>query len=267
MKFCARTMVLLSVFVLAVAAIGGTASAMGKVRCLLVGIDDYGGNGDLVGCVADVDQMSDLLKRKFGKTRTTVNRMVDDHGDGSTVTWSGIQAAVRRIAAESTTDDYFYFYYSGHGAEDSSLALPNEDVSPRELASTLSEVNAFMTCVIVDSCFSGGLASDLRQEIKTPRLILALAVGPKETAKTCGGGVCPANSSEGSVFTRWLVEAMSDRSTNINGDDIISWREASQVASRQIAGQRYRRYLQVVPGYMLEIEQSVAMTPVFYQRR
>lgn len=240
--------------------------AAGQVRCLLVGIDDYGGVGDLEGCVEDVRQMETFLKRRFGPQRTTVKSLQDRPGDGVTVTWADIDKEIKSIAQRSTDEDFLYFYFSGHGAGDSSLQLPSEQISPQKLAAALAKVPAKLTCVIVDSCFSGGLVADLSATIKTPQLIVATAVQKTEMAKTCGQGGCPANSTRGSVFTRWLVNAMSDRSNDENQDGVISWREASQVATREIAAQRYRQYLSGIPGFTLAVERSLAMTPVFYQR-
>src|SRR5262245_46373277 len=128
-----------AIVAVSLAGVPHVAEAAGEVRCLFVGIDDYGGLGDLQGCVADVQQMKAFIRRHFGPQRTTVTVLQDRPGDGSTVTWTQIETEIKKIARSSSAEDYFYFYYSGHGADDSSLQLPNEKVSPQQLADALAK--------------------------------------------------------------------------------------------------------------------------------
>lgn len=235
-----------------------------KVRCIVVGVDDYE-SGVLTGCTEDVAQVASFLKTRFGPKRTSVKAIVDKPDDKVTASWHMIKDAIDECARDSTSIDYFYFYYSGHG-DNGILQLPNEDVKASDLASALAKVKALMTCVIIDACHSGSLVTKLDEEIKSQQLVLVMAVADNQTSKTCrvDGALCPASSERGSIFTRWLVDAMQNKSNDTNRDGAVSWREAQDAAASKMADKKYREYLKEFPWYRDDI--SLDMTPVFRQR-
>lgn len=239
----------------------------GKVRCLVVGLDDYA-TSPLDGCVADATAMKSFLGRHFGPERTSVKAILDPRKSPQTVSAQSVLDGIKQIAGMSKSEDYFVFYYSGHGSSDGSLALPNGTISPKALAIALSSVRAKLVTVILDSCHAGHHCAEIDTAFKNRSFVAVLAVKGDQTAKTCAfadGEVCPTSSAKGSVFTRWLLLAMHDKKNDRNGDGLVSWREALQKAKASWnAAEEYRLLLR--DAQSREPDESLEMEPVFKQR-
>lgn len=110
-------------------AILGCASVRAAVRALVVGINDYGGRGDLTSCVTDAKDVAAFLERTYGVPRTNIRILLD--GDASK---EGIKAAFNEHLIRGTAaTDQIVFYFSGHGS-----ITPNMDsVTPRRVDKAL----------------------------------------------------------------------------------------------------------------------------------
>lgn len=188
--------------------------ASAKRRALLVGINDYPGfNSDLPSCVDDVRAMTELLSRSYGFDCTV---LVDQQA-----TLSGVLDGIRALCADVTPDDRVVFYYSGHGAsvpradliEESLVLADGSFLADDAFVAAFKDAPPGVSLVILDSCFSGGLAKFLGQ----PKALQVLA-DSAETAvrkssryKPFGGRPRPNFAGFTAVSKQPLVE--SDEAT------------------------------------------------------
>ncbi|NVB78190.1 MAG: caspase family protein [Kofleriaceae bacterium] len=133
----------------------------GTRRALLVGINDYPGfNSDLPSCVADVDAMGDLLSRHYG---FELDILVD--GDA---TQDAVRAGLARLCSNVSAADRICFFYSGHGTTvprrdsiEECLVLADGSLLPDDdFVAAFTGVPAGCALVVLDSCFSGGMAKE-----------------------------------------------------------------------------------------------------------
>eukprot|EP00536_Pseudo-nitzschia_multiseries_P004412 jgi/Psemu1/188031/e_gw1.73.141.1 len=121
---------------------GGTATATATQRALLVGINYYGQNGQLSGCINDVANVKKYLCNHCGFEEKHVLLLIDD-GRNHHPTRDNIIRALRRLVEHSKPGDSVYFHYSGHGG----LLDPNywnrfkAGVSKKEYDETLYPVD------------------------------------------------------------------------------------------------------------------------------
>lgn len=149
----------------------------GRKRSLLVGINYFGSENELHGCVADVHRMLDLLNR-FGFPEDERSRrvLVDSPQWPKHLqpTLENMREGIAWLVADAQPGDCLLFHYSGHGGR-----MPRSDGSPSEWHETLCPVDmetegmlldtelfrslvrplpagCRLTCIL-DSCHSGGV--------------------------------------------------------------------------------------------------------------
>jgi len=83
-----------------------------KKQALLVGINDYGGIGDLRGCINDVTNVRHILKIFFGFTNDNIRVLIDKRA-----TKENILKRLQKMILQSETGDYLVFHFSGHGSQ------------------------------------------------------------------------------------------------------------------------------------------------------
>jgi len=81
-------------------------------RALLVGVNDYGGRGDLKGCVNDVLDMHFSLRSLFN-FQTEEIRVLTDRRATST----SIKHRLEWLAGGAKAGDFLVFHFSGHGSQ------------------------------------------------------------------------------------------------------------------------------------------------------
>jgi hypothetical protein len=138
---------------------GNGESKGGKRRALLVGINDYPGfASDLPSCTQDVAAMGDLLSRSYGYELTT---LVD-----TDASLANVRDAIAELCSDVTEADRVVYYYSGHGttiprvdAVEECLVLADGSLLPDDdFVKAFAPLPAGTGLVILDSCFSGGMA-------------------------------------------------------------------------------------------------------------
>lgn len=101
----------------ATAVVAHTVSTPVRKRALLIGINYFGQNGELHGCLNDIANMEQYLRR-CGYTEFVV---LKDNRTGNTgtdtPTRANILAAMRKFIAEATPGMTLYIHYSGHGSQ------------------------------------------------------------------------------------------------------------------------------------------------------
>jgi len=88
----------------------------GRRRALLVGINYFGTQAQLRGCINDVHNMKGLLVNSFGWPVSCMRTLTDDN-PGTMPTRRNIEEAMRWLVAGAQPGDVLFFHYSGHGAQ------------------------------------------------------------------------------------------------------------------------------------------------------
>jgi len=91
-------------------------AAGGKRRAVLVGINYFGTEAELQGCINDVHNMSRLLTESFGWSRGCIRTLTDDD-PGTMPTRANIAAALQWLVEDVRPGDVLFFHFSGHGAQ------------------------------------------------------------------------------------------------------------------------------------------------------
>jgi len=81
-------------------------------QALLVGINDYGGVGDLRGCLNDLTNLRNVLKTFYGFTNEQIRVLTDERA-----TCENILFRLRKMVKESKPGDFLVFHFSGHGSQ------------------------------------------------------------------------------------------------------------------------------------------------------
>jgi len=219
---------------------------MAKVA-LLIGVSEYEpGLDPLPGAVRDIKAMRQVLQHSemggFDEVKTLSN-------PNSLV----MQEAIESLFAHRTETDLVLLFFSGHAVKDerdnlyfatrSTLKSPKgELVKPTAVgASFLHDIMSNSGCnhqvVILDCCFSAALAPGMtanardRVDIKTQlggqgRVLL--------TSFTSTQYSFSQNSSDLSVYTRYLVEGIQKGTADLDGDGWISVDELHNYANRKV---------------------------------
>ena len=115
----------------------GQSGQKGRVRVLLIGINDYGGPGNLRGPLTDVKEFDALFKsRPFASTATTDVKSLTDRS----ATAAAVTTAIAELSAAATEDDVVIVFFSGHVSriKDAAGGSPTGQVKvlvPRDAAS------------------------------------------------------------------------------------------------------------------------------------
>jgi len=138
------------------------ALATKNVYAILIGIERYQWLSDLNYCVLDARDMRYYLM--YGCNVPDQNIIILENSEA---TRAGLIAALTQIQIIIDSDDVFFFYFSGHGGEDSGQHfICPYDTDPYTLANVYMDSNLALQLqympsvekyVIIDSCNSGGL--------------------------------------------------------------------------------------------------------------
>ncbi len=162
----------------------------GKIYALLVGINEYqGGVRGLNGCVNDVKNVLEFLRRRTQSDEYELHELVLTSGDRANPaeqrpTRQAVIDGFRQHLRQAGPEDIVFFYYSGHGSQEpappefwrlepdrlnetivcyDSRAEGGCDLADKEIAVLLSEVaeKGAQVITVFDSCHSGSISRDL----------------------------------------------------------------------------------------------------------
>lgn len=113
----------------------------GTNRALLVGINYYGQNGELSGCINDVKNVKKYLVEHQGYEEQHILCLLDDGSTPHFPTRQKIIRALQQLVAQSVPGDAVYFHYSGHGGllDKHFFFMPSSPSTPS--SSTLASVS------------------------------------------------------------------------------------------------------------------------------
>ena len=155
---------------------------MPRIYALLVGINDYAAVSKLAGCVADIDAVEALLRKRVPADMLSLKVLHD-----GAATRAGIIDGFRSHLRQATTDDIAAFYFCGHGSQEpcppewialepsgtNQTIVPVDarvgdvfDIADKELSALIHEVaaNGAHVVTLFDSCHSGGVTRDAEQD-------------------------------------------------------------------------------------------------------
>lgn len=145
-----------------------TVQAGARVFAVMVGISDYGGySSDLPFTDEDAEKLDEALRRQGVLNPSSVLLT------NAQATRASVIAAFDRVARQAGPDDVFLFFFSGHGNQiptsdpteldglSETLVMRDGEITDRELAEMFGRVNARLSMIVLDSCFSGGFARNV----------------------------------------------------------------------------------------------------------
>ncbi|CAK0894889.1 unnamed protein product, partial [Prorocentrum cordatum] len=94
----------------------GAPRLTGRKRAVLIGINYFGTQAQLRGCINDVRSMQSLLEQ-MGWPRNCMRTLTDDQRGPSMPTRANIEAALRWLVEGVQPGDVLFFHFSGHGAQ------------------------------------------------------------------------------------------------------------------------------------------------------
>lgn len=228
-----------------------------RVFAVMVGISDYGGRGDLPYTADDALKLAESLRRDGVLNPSSVTLVDAD------ATVAGVKGAIQRVGAMAGPNDIFLFFYSGHGSQRAgtvsamepdgkteTIVMRDGQISDAEMAQLFSGINARMSLIVLDSCFSGGFG---RNVVSRPGVVGLFSSEEDLTSQVAG------KFEAGGYLSHFLRTGLSGEA-NLDGDDMITAGELTtylrrkfasdvqDVASETMDGQRSYQYLVVERG-------------------
>lgn len=100
----------------------------GRRKALLIGINYFGQQGQLRGCINDVHNMSRYLGENFGYAREDMVTLTDDQQNPmNQPTKNNIRRAMRWLVNDVQPNDSLFLHYSGHGGQTKDLNGDEDD--------------------------------------------------------------------------------------------------------------------------------------------
>lgn len=91
-------------------------TCQGKRKALLIGINYFGQEGELRGCINDVQNVSSFLKERYGYRAEDMVILTDDQQNPmGQPTRANILRAMQWLVQDAQPNDALFFHYSGHG--------------------------------------------------------------------------------------------------------------------------------------------------------
>ncbi|KAF9191612.1 Ca(2+)-dependent cysteine protease [Haplosporangium sp. Z 767] len=103
-------------------------NCQGRKRALFIGINYFGQQGELRGCINDVKNIKNFIIQNFGFREEDTISLTDDQEDPSRIpTHANILAAMQWLVRDAQPNDSFFFHYSGHGGQKSDQDSDEDD--------------------------------------------------------------------------------------------------------------------------------------------
>ncbi|KAJ1307879.1 hypothetical protein OPQ81_001959 [Rhizoctonia solani] len=224
----------------------------GRKKALSIGINYFGQQGELRGCINDSNNMCEFLIRQFGYKNEDIVRLTDDAKNPNQMpTRENILRAMQWLVKDARPNDSLFFHYSGHGGQTKDLDGDEADgydevIYPMDFEHAGHIVDDDMHSIMVkplpdgcrltaifDSCHSGS-ALDLpyiystEGKIKEPNLLADAGQGLLSAGMSYArGDMSGMMKGLGSLIkTATGGQKKADdyaRQTRTSAADVISW--------------------------------------------
>jgi HEAT repeat protein len=207
---------------------------------LVVGINNYKHLRKLNHAVSDAKAVAGVLIKDFGFKKDNVRCLLDEEA-----TKEAIETEIDRLVDIRQEDDRLIVYFAGHGLTRTvyngteGYLAPVEGqvdkwstvISAKELARKVANAWVKHAFIILDSCFSGLILSDVRstdggarfkRDLMTRRARIALTAGKGDQLVNDGG------IGDHSIFTHFLLDGLSGQARKageafITGYDLMNY--------------------------------------------
>lgn len=216
----------------------------GKKKALCIGINYFGKNYELKGCINDATNMRSFLRTFFGYGEDDIVMLTDDQSDPQAIpTRENILHEMGLLVKDAQPGDLFFFHYSGHGDQKVDDDLDEADGYDESICPVDWEENGYIMddemnsimisslpsgchfTAIFDSCHSG-TALDLSYTIR-PQEDVASGVKVPDSADIVEAAV---GSAEG-VGARRLVRKNRKRRVTVSNGADKTLRPAKSIAA------------------------------------
>ncbi|MHA1271502.1 MAG: caspase family protein [Candidatus Helarchaeota archaeon] len=232
---------------------------------LVIGISDYPGYiNDLSYCDDDAISIKTwLTNQNFPNENIYV--LIDRQA-----TRSNIEEKINLIKSQCDGDDYFFFFYSGHGDQHGSTTsiIPydynlNGEITETDLKGYFNTINYSKLIALFDSCRSGGLLNSING---TNRIIITACSATEDSIEDIF-------TLKHGIFTAFFLKAYENLNADANNDTKITLEEAfnylyekSASYSSNVYGytQHAQMYDSVSGEFMLSPYLEVLYTPNHY---
>ncbi len=89
----------------------------GNKKALLIGINYYGTENQLEGCINDVKNMNNVLVNTFHFNKDNIKILTDEPNSTNIPTRSNILKELNNIISNAVSGDEIFIHYSGHGTQ------------------------------------------------------------------------------------------------------------------------------------------------------
>jgi hypothetical protein len=213
---------------------------------VIVGVSDYNANALDTGNLSDAEDLYDELVPIWGEDH--IKLLVDDAATKANIS----DAICGWLDEQEDSNDVVFFYFSGHGNKDvlapydSSKFVSSKSISADELQGWLDALEADNIVVILDSCRSGSLISDLSE---TGRIIIASSKSVEDSFYFPSLGHL--------VFTYCILDAFynfvdSDEDNELSVEEIFSY--AAPIVTAALASEYELQTPQIDDRYDGELE-------------
>ncbi|CAG8590607.1 20385_t:CDS:2 [Cetraspora pellucida] len=133
----------------------------GKKRALLIGINYFGTQYELNGCINDVSNIKNFLISHFKFKESEIMVLTDDQHDPSKIpTKENMLREMKRLVQNAKPHDSYFFHYSGHGGQQVDEDGDEEDgydetIMPLDFRTKGQIIDDEMHHILVDSLPAG----------------------------------------------------------------------------------------------------------------
>ncbi len=201
----------------------------GNVYGVFVGISDYGGRaGDLDYTAQDAIRAAEAMAAGAGMRRDNAIVLTD-----SEATVANMRQAFEDMGRRVGPDDTFVYFYSGHGdrvprggpersdpdALDETIELYDDAINDNEMSDLFGLIDARVSFIILDSCFSGGFSKDV---ISVPGRMGFFSSEEDVTSQVA------SKFRAGGYLAQFIFDGVGERLADTDSDGAISAIELSQ---------------------------------------
>lgn len=258
----------------AAAANAAAAAALPKKKALLIGINYIGTTSQLNGCINDIDDISDMLTKKYAFKPESITKITDE--TVKKPTRDVILASFAAFLASGNEGDLLFFSYSGHGSytldrnndennENDEMIITSDlkGILDDELKSLIQKhlkknVTLF---ALFDSCFSGTVL-DLKYQYFDSLANDANTVNNNET-ETIGNVIMISGCSDIQTSADAFLEKKYQGAMTwsfisaLDTFNTLSWKDLLIKMRDRLKQSDFTQLPQLSSGYFMDINKTV----------